>query len=86
MIRKLVIGFALSATLIIAVALTTFGGGTTVQAHERGHGDGCKAFGQWVSGELAGPWFGVLHQAVAPRNPGIIAQNVNEVGHDMCDN
>jgi hypothetical protein len=83
MIRKMIGGFAFSAALLVAVSLTTFGG-DTAQAHEEGHGNGCKAFGQWVSGVLAGPGFGVIHQTVAPRNPGGISQNVDEVGHAMC--
>ena len=85
MYRKRLAASIIGATLIAASAFAGFGG-TAAEAHGRGHQDGCKTFGRWVSGELAGPEFGVIHQIVAPSAPMAISNNVDSVGHAMCGN
>ena len=79
------LGIAVIATVLAAGSVFGAVGGNVAQAHEGGHDNGCKNFGQWVSGELAGPGFGVIHQIVARRAPMAISSNVDAVGHAMCD-
>ena len=82
--RKKIIGLGIVVAILVAVAVAGFGG-STVYAHEGGHSNGCKGFGQNVANELAQIPFGHVLRDVATSGPGMVADMLEIDGHDaMC--
>ena len=83
-VQKRITALIFTVAMLVAISMTMFGG-STAQAHESGHSDGCKGFGELVSDVLAGPDFGQDHRENTPNDPKSNADMVDEFGHALCD-
>jgi len=83
-VQKRIIALTFTLAMLVTISLNMFYG-STAQAHESGHSNGCKGFGELVSDVLAGPEFGQFHREFTPGNPKLNADMVDEFGHAFCD-